>query len=679
MRKKARNWSESGYAPLVSFLLPFIIGSILLLVFSDFERQRYYQEQRARLTDELGVLRGNMEAEIAKTMYLTRGLSSYVAVHPQVSRTFFLSMAEELLRSRAHIKNIGLAPNNIVQFVYPEAGNEKVIGLDYRENKEQWPAVKRMMDTGATTVAGPINLVQGGRAFVARTPIYLHRGDHDAYWGLVSVVIDTQSLFSAAGLQESKRFNWAIRGRDGRGAAGEVFWGNASVFEENPVVLDVRLPEGSWQIGAIPPGGWNRPSPNAWMIWGLGTPLVLALSTLMYLWVFRQRRRYIELRAITRKAETANQAKSEFLANMSHEIRTPMNATLGFADILYDEISDPQHLEYLDTIRKNGKSLLNLLNDILDLSRIEAGKLSIGMNPCLWKPVVDEIQRIFSYIVQQKGLQWRTKIGPNIPPCIITDENRLRQILLNLAGNAVKFTEHGSVELEVTAERVGDRFRMVFSVRDTGPGIAPAMQKAIFDAFVQDQRLRMQRQEGTGLGLTISHRLARLLGGHIELKSKKGEGSEFTLILEDVAATDWTGTAGSDWIRPGHFRGQKILVVDDNVDNRSLIRHYLKGEQIKLLECSNGQEALDSLEQFAPDLILLDVHMPVMDGYTFLEHLRSRDGWQSVPVLLFTADVMEDNLKASQKLSHSGLLKKPLRKRDLIQSLLEHLSEPNRS
>ncbi|MCB1304619.1 MAG: response regulator, partial [Leptospiraceae bacterium] len=665
MRKKARNWSESGYAPLVSFLLPFIIGSILLLVFSDFERQRYYQEQRARLTDELGVLRGNMEAEIAKTMYLTRGLSSYVAVHPQVSRTFFLSMAEELLRNRAHIKNIGLAPNNIVQFVYPEAGNEKVIGLDYRENKEQWPAVKRMMDTGATTVAGPINLVQGGRAFVARTPIYLHRGDHDAYWGLVSVVIDTQSLFSAAGLQESKRFNWAIRGRDGRGAAGEVFWGNASVFEENPVVLDVRLPEGSWQIGAIPPGGWNRPSPNAWMIWGLGTPLVLALSTLMYLWVFRQRRRYIELRVITRKAETANQAKSEFLANMSHEIRTPMNATLGFADILYDEISDPQHLEYLDTIRKNGKSLLNLLNDILDLSRIEAGKLSIGMNPCLWKPVVDEIQRIFSYIVQQKGLQWRTKIGPNIPPCIITDENRLRQILLNLAGNAVKFTEQGSVELEVTAERVGDRYRMVFSVRDTGPGIAPAMQKAIFDAFVQDQRLRMQRQEGTGLGLTISHRLARLLGGHIELKSKKGEGSEFTLILEDVAATDWTGTAGSDWIRPGHFRGQKILVVDDNVDNRSLIRHYLKGEQIKLLECSNGQEALDSLEQFAPDLILLDVHMPVMDGYTFLEHLRSRDGWQSVPVLLFTADVMEDNLKASQKLSHSGLLKKPLRKRDL--------------
>ena len=228
---KSRNWSESRLAPMVAFTLPLILTLSMLVLVVDFENRRYRQELRARMTDQLSELRGRMESEINKTMYLTRGLTAFLAVNPRINASDFHAIAEEILSSKAHIRNIGLAPDNVIRYVYPVKGNETAIGLNYRNNAEQWPSVERMMRTQKTSIAGPVDLVQGGRAFIARTPVYVGKGEYARYWGLVSVVIDTPSLLSASGLGEEQWNYLAIRGTDGQGSRGEVFWGDESVFD----------------------------------------------------------------------------------------------------------------------------------------------------------------------------------------------------------------------------------------------------------------------------------------------------------------------------------------------------------------------------------------------------------------------------------------------------------------
>tara|TARA_Y100001937_G_scaffold128748_1_gene207554 strand:+ start:20387 stop:22375 length:1989 start_codon:yes stop_codon:yes gene_type:complete len=660
---------------MVAFTLPLVLSLSLLVLLVDFENRRYRQELRATLTDQLSELRGRMESEINKTMYLTRGLTAFVAVNPGISQTQFHAIADEMMSSKAHIRNMGLAPDSVVRYIFPIKGNEAVIGLDYRKNEAQWPAVERAILNQTTTVAGPVDLVQGGRAFVARTPVFIGQGKQRRYWGLVSVVIDTDSLLTAAGLGDEQKTYLAIRGTDGQGSRGEVFWGDPDIFESEPVLLNVRLPEGSWQLGAVPRGGWLRQSPSLWLLWTLGSAGCLLISTALYLWVFRQRSRYIELRRITAAAEAASRSKSEFLANMSHEIRTPLNATLGFADLLYEEISDPQQRQYLGAIRKNGRSLLNLLNDILDLSRIEAGKLQINPEACDWRQLCEEIGDVFSYLVQQKNLDWKISFQPDLPAYIMTDEHRLRQILLNLAGNAVKFTEQGTVTIRVQGYRDADGlYTFEFSVIDTGPGIPPGQTARIFEAFVQDKAVRRETQEGSGLGLTISSRLAHLLGGRIEMESKMGHGSTFTLVLERVGASAtgrFRSSHGSEIERS--FHGQTVLLVDDNEDNRILVEHYLKDQHLNLVQAANGAEGLSRMEQDRPDVVLLDLHMPVMDGYEMLRRLQSMEGYKDIPVILFTADAMEDNMNRMKSYGPAGILTKPLTKKKLIAALLGHL------
>ncbi|MEQ8353647.1 MAG: ATP-binding protein [Leptospiraceae bacterium] len=672
---KSRNWSESRLAPMVAFTLPLILTLSMLVLVVDFENRRYRQELRARMTDQLSELRGRMESEINKTMYLTRGLTAFLAVNPRINASDFHAIAEEILSSKAHIRNIGLAPDNVIRYVYPVKGNETAIGLNYRNNAEQWPSVERMMRTQKTSIAGPVDLVQGGRAFIARTPVYVGKGEYARYWGLVSVVIDTPSLLSASGLGEEQWNYLAIRGTDGQGSRGEVFWGDESVFDSDPVLLNVRLPEGSWQLGAIPREGWKQQSPGLWLIWTIGSAACLLLSTGLYLWVFRQRSRYIELRRITTVAEAASKAKSEFLANMSHEIRTPLNATLGFADLLDDELTDPQQRQYLSAIRKNGRSLLNLLNDILDLSRIEAGKLQINPVSCDWRQLCDEIRDVFAYMIQQKGLSWISDYQDNLPRWILTDEHRLRQILLNLAGNAVKFTDSGSVTLRVRGHKDNDdQYTYEFQVIDTGPGIAEPQKIRIFEAFVQDKAIRRERQEGSGLGLTISSRLAHLLGGHIELESEIGRGSHFTLVLDRILAAQRVGlSAEAQQSGKPYFNGQKVLLVDDNEDNRTLVSHYLKDERLKLIQAINGAEGLEMARRELPDIILLDLHMPVMDGYEMLSLLRAESEIRSIPVILFTADAMEENINRMKSYRTADILTKPLSRKRLLTSLHKQL------
>lgn len=379
-------------------------------------------------------------------------------------------------------------------------------------------------------------------------------------------------------------------------------------------------------------------------------------------------------------AEAANRAKSEFLANMSHEIRTPMNAILGFTELLREQVKESRLKHFVETISSAGNSLMNLINDILDLSKIEAGKMEISHASTNPYDLFKEISDIFMMNVRAKGIDFVLSVDDNLPQSLLLDAIRLRQVMFNLIGNAVKFTDSGYVKLSVQAinfDEARSKVDLVMRVEDTGIGIAEDDLQTIFGSFQQQAGQDAQKFGGTGLGLSISQRLVELMGGHIEVQSKQGVGSTFTVFLEEVdiasvveqKALNDTLSFDANRIR---FVPASILIVDDVEDNRELVRQSLNGSQLDVADVQNGQEAVAYCQENHVDLVLMDIRMPVMDGYEATSRIKSRH--PSLPVVALTASVMRDEHEKIEAGQFDGYLRKPVLRGDLFQTLTQFLS-----
>ena len=373
------------------------------------------------------------------------------------------------------------------------------------------------------------------------------------------------------------------------------------------------------------------------------------------------------------EAEAANRAKSAFLANMSHEIRTPMNAILGFSELLYREIDDPRYRHYLQTIRNSGTALLTLINDILDLSKIEAGRLTIQKEPSNLRALVQEVLAIFSLKAEEKRLRLEQQIEESVPQRLVIDHLRIRQILVNLVGNAIKFTSRGYIRIGAQWLPSSDpnEFTLEISVSDSGKGIDPHKLDLIFDAFRQQDEEDTRLHGGTGLGLSICRRLVEMMGGTIQVESQHGEGSIFRLQLHAVTAASENDPPPFEESEQGGFTvtGGTLLVVDDIAENRELIYAILSEYPITLLEAENGIEALQQLEQHACDLVLLDLRMPVLDGYQTLARIRQQPRWQQLPVIALTASVVGVDQSFFLRKGFNGYLPKPVEREQLLGEL----------
>ncbi|MBI1362051.1 MAG: response regulator [Alphaproteobacteria bacterium] len=382
------------------------------------------------------------------------------------------------------------------------------------------------------------------------------------------------------------------------------------------------------------------------------------------------------LAAETDKANAASQAKSDFLATMSHEIRTPLNGVLGMAQALALDMTDPSQREKLDVILTSGETLTALLNDILDLSKIEAGKMEIAPVDGDLRISLERARRLFEPAARENGVEL-VILGSNEPAWLTYDRVRVQQCVSNLVSNAVKFTREGRIELRW---RIGpgshlERRRVTVTVSDTGIGMDEEAMSRLFSAFTQADGSTTRRFGGTGLGLAITRKLARLMNGDVTATSTPGAGSTFTFVFEAQAArprdeTASVPSAGVEIPDTPSLRPVRVLVVDDNAINRQVAKLFLARLHTEIVEATNGVEALARLDAQPFDVVLLDVHMPVMDGCETIRRIRaSNKPWRALPVIALTADAMEGDRERFVAMGMTDYLAKPLDRRMLLNKI----------
>jgi PAS domain S-box-containing protein len=926
-------------------------------------QSRHETAIRAAVHTELGRVRDSLEGHLNADIQLVRGLISLVALTPDIDQERLNTAAKPLFDGRSQLRSLALAPGMVIRMVYPVPGNEKALGLDYRTVPEQFVAVERARLSRQIVLAGPFRLVQGGTGMAARLPVYLTNSSGQEYfWGLVSALIDAEKLFSASGLRDdSLSVEVAIRGKDGEGERGEVFFGRPEVFSANPVLADIYLPTGSWQIAAIPKGGWKSSPDNVWLLrggfliiaalvmgsflaliraWGLlaqagerveasrqqlsatleSTPNVAVqwydhagrviywnkASESLYGWsateaigktldrlildsdeaaqaqrtseqvrtsglpvgpveflaknrqgdtiwveatkfaipgehkgdsiivcmdvditerkrtarqlaefnrdfeaflnettdfiyfkdtegrfrfcsqamagltncadwhdvvgkrdgdvfepeaaaryaasdqsvlregkpilgliepyydaagilrhvqtskwplfdendqavgVFgishdvsermqyeaelQRHRQDLEKQVVKRTAElaqaksaaeAASVAKSAFLANMSHEIRTPLNAIAGMAHLIRRGGLSPEQEARLGRLELASEHLLEIINAILDLSKIEAGKFVLDESPLQAERLLSNIVAILGDRAQAKHLNLLIECKATLPP-LLGDATRLQQALLNYATNAIKFTDAGTVTLRL--EQVGENEQGIllrFEVQDTGIGIQPEHQPRLFAAFEQADNSITRRYGGTGLGLAITRKLAQAMGGEAGVSSVPGEGSTFWLTVRlrrstaaDAARTEIGQEEAADIVLSKNFAGRRILLVEDEPVNREITLAMLDAIGLVADTAEDGVHALEKVAANDYDLILMDMQMPRLDGLATTERLRAMPRTGAIPILAMTANAFAEDKIRCLAAGMNDFIAKPVNPETFYATLLRWLSEP---
>jgi signal transduction histidine kinase/AmiR/NasT family two-component response regulator/HPt (histidine-containing phosphotransfer) domain-containing protein len=399
--------------------------------------------------------------------------------------------------------------------------------------------------------------------------------------------------------------------------------------------------------------------------------IVLGVACFLLIWIYL----YIKGRQSKeseKQVKTSAAVKENFLANMSHEIRTPLNAILGFTSILKNTKLEEEQKEYVDIIRSSGDNLLSIVNDILDLSKIEAGMLRIEKAPFRIREIITAVEAMLRPKAEEKNLKLVVKVDEETPEMINGDAVRLSQILINLVNNAIKFTNDGGVYLRVTpVAKSGDTVSLEFLVRDTGIGIPKEKQKNIFDRFEQAEASTTRRFGGTGLGLSIVKNLIDLQNGTIELESHEGAGSSFTVIIPYAETKEKQSISEPQKLilNPNQMRtDMKILIAEDNVMNQRLISHLMKSWSFNFDLVFNGAQAVESIRKNHYDLILMDIQMPEMDGYTATSQIRSVLR-SDVPIIAMTAHAMTGEKEKCLKAGMDNYISKPLNE-DALHNLI---------
>jgi len=405
---------------------------------------------------------------------------------------------------------------------------------------------------------------------------------------------------------------------------------------------------------------------------------ILLLVTVIIKRQSRQIQLIEELKLAESNALKSKNAKDHFVANMSHELRTPLNALIGFGNLLNKTDLNSRQREYADIIRSSGYNLLNIVNDVLDLSKIEAGKLRLVNKPFNINNVLADIERMFSASLAEKDLTYEWHIDKSIPANLKGDSERLKQILINLIGNAIKFTTIGGIQLNagiVWEEEDSGTYKLGFTIKDSGSGIPNEKLQSIFERFEQLEHVTIRQHGGTGLGLTIVRNLVERMGGAISVYSEVGVGSEFSFTcVFEKAESATVNDQGKKCFDAYSLSNLKILAAEDNRANQTLLKHMLGKYKADITIVENGREVIDLLKQNNYDLVLMDIQMPVMDGYTAIKHIRE-ELRSDKTIIAMTAYVSEDEIQKCLTSGFNGYIAKPIEEDILINLISKNTKE----
>ena len=521
----------------LSFVSLVVIISLAVFV-ENMERGDINRHAKLDSLQSLLVVRSDIERELNKSLFQLGALAAYISTNPDIKDEGFNVFIHNLLQQKSHIISIGAAPDMVVSYVYPYEENKSVLGLDYRKTEGQRELAFLAKDTGQLVIAGPLMSVQGKNVLIVRAPVYLTEDRNGrpagSFWGLVSGLIDARELFETIGVK-NRDYDIAIRGRDAKGHAGDVFYGDPDLFIDATEMLSIPIPGGSWQIAAIPKFKYYTESREIALIRLISLFLCLSVITfavfrLRYLKEREGERRKLEV--ALRDAEKANRAKSEFLANMSHELRTPLNAIIGFSDLISSvaENVDSKYKvgEYAVDINQSGHHLLAIINGILDLSKVESGNFTTSVEPVYIQDTAEQTLRMMRNSIAKAELDVINNIPDDLPP-VLSDERMVKQIFLNLLSNALKFTPEGG-RITLSAE-VGKDGKVKVILVDTGVGMSEEDLEIALQPFGQTDSYLVRRQQGTGLGLPLVKAFVELLDGEFFIESQVGVGTEITMIF----------------------------------------------------------------------------------------------------------------------------------------------------
>jgi len=526
------------FAPTFAASLAFLSATAAIWILDHVETLRYQQEVRSKTVQQLSTVRGKIESALNQRLYLTVGLKAQVEVNPDITEEEFAELAASLMKTTDGVRSMTLIKDNVISDVYPREGNESAIGLRLLDQPAQAAAVRRAIDSRESWLAGPVKLFQGGEAFIHRVPVYTAESGGRDYWGLVSILIDKETIVAEIAKVVPQELEIAIRGIDGLGVGGDYFVGNSLIESKQPLDMGVSLPSGTWRIFAAPKQGWPKRAPISAGL-RLSGGLFALLSAAMVFFVVHTNVRY---RIAQQEALAGTRAKSTFLANMSHEIRTPLNAVIGLTEATLNTELTAVQRDHLRTVKNSGESLLVVINDILDFSKIESGKLRLEQVSFNLHETLGDALRTMALQAKEKGLQLVACVAPDVPADLIGDPTRLRQVITNLVSNAIKFTQEGEVVVRAAVAPHEGKLLLEFSVADTGIGVNPEQLERLFAPFEQADTTTTRRFGGTGLGLSICRQLVGMMGGQINAKSEPGRGTTFTFTsVFGRARNDSTG------------------------------------------------------------------------------------------------------------------------------------------
>ncbi|CAH9065377.1 Sensor histidine kinase RcsC [Pseudoalteromonas holothuriae] len=564
-------------------------------------------------------------------------------------------------------------PLVVVKYITPLNGNLGALGFNVFSKNNRKQAIIKADKTTEPQASDIIYLVQDSRpspAYLLFSPVFKPSSSSDKYEikGYATAVVQVETLLGEALRQaQAQLFNIAFYDISNNDVFYKNFSSDQLIDEHNKKIITLFFAGKKWRMELSAKDEYtsrqNHKLTLMLLILQLSITALIVYILLLFNYQHHALNALVEQRTRSlaqakSQSDRANQAKSRFLANMSHEIRTPLNAVIGFASLASATQNSWELRDYIEKIGSASKTLLNLVNDILDIAKIESNHLQIDAHPFDLQALFSRIDTMFSSNAQQKGIAWQIIHNLPGPTWVIGDEMRLEQVLINLCSNAIKFTQRGSVMLDVEVEYGTKQVALIIHVTDTGIGIEADKQLAIFNAFSQADNSTSRKYGGTGLGLAIAKELSELMQGTLSLKSQVGQGSTFTLTIKLLNSS--AQSTQLEHVDTSKIHCLQVLVAEDNPVNQLVIKAMLSSFDIQHTVVANGQEAIEAVKHHHFDIILMDCQMPIMDGYQATAAIRQFKNADELPIIALTADVMPEDKAHALAIGFNRHLAKPL-------------------